>query len=268
MTTKKEEQPAAEVTQVPVTTEPMTVYTAQPTNVAVMPGFTSHDSWELAQRIAKAFASSTLVPQQYRDNIANCIIALEMANRMGASPMMVMQNLYIVHGNPGWSSKFLIATFNQCGRYTSLRYEWDADRKGCRAWAIEKRTNERIEGPKVTMDMAKAEGWSEKAGSKWKSMPEMMLMYRSAAMLIRVYAPEISMGLSTADEAEDMGPQQTHSVTAPSAPALRFTAQQMAQAKAEIAEGVTTAEVIAERFPALHPDQLAEIHSYPTLATA
>ncbi|MDO6658942.1 hypothetical protein, partial [Anaerobacillus sp. 1_MG-2023] len=78
------------------------------------------------------------VPQQYRDNIANCIIALEMANRMGASPMMVMQNLYIVHGNPGWSSKFLIATFNQCGRYTSLRYEWDADRKGCRAWAIEK----------------------------------------------------------------------------------------------------------------------------------
>lgn len=176
------------------------------TDSAVMPGFTSAESWKLANRIAQAFAASSLVPEQYRSNVANCIVALEMANRMGASPLMVMQNLYIVHGNPGWSSKFLIASFNQCGRFSSLRYEWTHDRTGCRAWAIEKATGERIEGPLVTTAMAKDEGWSTKNGSKWKTMPELMLMYRSAAFLIRTYAPEISMGLQTDDEIIDAAP--------------------------------------------------------------
>ena len=179
------------------------VQVAEPRDTAVMPGFNSNGSWELAQRIGKAFAASSLVPAQYQNNLANCIVALEMANRMGASPLMVMQNLYIVHGNPGWSSKFLIASFNQCGRFSSLRYAWNADRSACRAWAVEKATGERIDGPEVSIEMARAEGWSTKSGSKWKTMPELMLMYRAAAFLIRTYAPEISMGLRTDDEIID-----------------------------------------------------------------
>lgn len=182
------------------------IQTTEPRDTAVMPGFNSQGSWELANRIGKAFAASSLVPAQYQGNVANCIVALEMANRMGASPLMVMQNLYIVHGNPGWSSKFLVACFNQCGRFSSLRYEWSEDRNTCRAWAIEKATGEKIEGPAVSVEMAKAEGWSTKSGSKWKTMPELMLMYRAAAFLIRTYAPEISMGLRTDDEIIDMGP--------------------------------------------------------------
>lgn len=177
-----------------------------PRDTAVMPGFNSNANWELAQRVAKAFAASTLVPQAYQNNLPNCLIALEMANRMGASPLMVMQNLYIVHGNPGWSSKFLVASFNQCGRFSAMRYEWNADKTECRAWAIEKATGERIDGPKVSVAMAKEEGWSTKNGSKWKTMPELMLMYRAAAFLIRTYAPEISMGLQTDDEIIDITP--------------------------------------------------------------
>lgn len=176
---------------------------AQPRDTAVMPGFNSNSSWELAQRIGKAFAASSLVPESYRGNLANCIVALEMANRMGASPLMVMQNLYIVHGNPGWSSKFLIASFNQCGRFSAMRYRWNTDRSGCRAWAIEKATGEELVGPEVSIEMARAEGWSTKSGSKWKTMPELMLMYRAAAFFVRTYAPEISMGLRTDDELAD-----------------------------------------------------------------
>lgn len=186
---------------------------AEPRAVAVMPGFNSQGSWELANRIGKAFAASSLVPAAYQNNVANCIVALEMANRMGASPLMVMQNLYIVHGNPGWSAKFLVACFNQCGRFSALRYQWNDDRSACRAWAIEKATGERIDGPQVSLQMAKDEGWSTKSGSKWKTMPELMLMYRAAAFLIRTYAPEISMGLQTDDEIIDMAP--AHQPTQP-----------------------------------------------------
>jgi hypothetical protein len=59
-------------------------------DTAVMPGFNSSSGWELAQRIGKAFAASTLVPAAYQGNLANCIVALEMANRMGASPLMAL----------------------------------------------------------------------------------------------------------------------------------------------------------------------------------
>ncbi|MFZ1618549.1 MAG: hypothetical protein WAT41_14470 [Flavobacteriales bacterium] len=222
-----------------------------------VPGFATKDAWELAQRQAKALMASSMVPKAYQTNMGDCIIALDMAYRMGASPLMVMQNLYVVHGNPGWSSKFLIATFNNCGRFTSIKYEWNADRTSCRAWSTEKATNERVEGITVNMAMAQAEGWSTKAGSKWKTMPELMLQYRAAAFLIRTCAPELSMGLQTVEEVHDVEVVSSR----PLAPkTMRLTAPQMEQAKAEIENAVTTAELIAEKFPHLDPEQLAELH--------
>lgn len=173
----------------------------------VQAGFFSLQSFELIQRIAKGFSSSDLVPKQYQGNLANCMIALDMAERMGASPLMVMQSLFVVHGTPSWSAKFLIATVNACGRYSSLRYEWQgepgADNYGCRAWAIEKSTGERLEGIWVTWKMVKAEGWDAKNGSKWKTMPDQMFVYRAASFWVRAYAPELSMGLNTVEDVVD-----------------------------------------------------------------
>ena len=176
----------------------------------VTPGFGDLASFELMQRGAKVLSASTLVPQQYHgaENLPNAIVALNMALRMNADPLMVMQNLYVVHGRPAWSAQFLIAAFNRCGRYSALRYEWQGKRGdkewGCRAWAIEKESGERVNGPLVTMATAEAEGWTKRAGSKWLTIPELMLTYRAASWLVRTNAPEIAMGLPTAEEAEDV----------------------------------------------------------------
>src|SRR4051794_26103473 len=91
---------------------------------AVSVGFNDLQGFELAQRGAKLLASSDLVPKEYRGNVPNCMIALNMSARVGADPLMVMQNLVIVHGRPTWSSQFLIATVNSCGRFSALRYEF------------------------------------------------------------------------------------------------------------------------------------------------
>lgn len=183
-------------------------------------GFTSAQGFDLLQRGAKLLAASTLVPQQFQGNLPNCVIALNMAQRMGADPLLVMQNLYVVHGRPGWSSQFLIATFNQNGRYTALRYEFFGERGkpswGCRAWAIEKATEEKLVGADVTIEIADKEGWSKKSGSKWQTMPQQMLMYRAASWFIRAYAPEIAMGLQTREELVDtidLNPDGSYSVT-------------------------------------------------------
>jgi hypothetical protein len=163
--------------------------------------------FELAQRKANVYAKSSLVPKEYQNNIGNVLIAENMAKRMGADTLMVMQNLYIVYNRPGWSAQFLIATFNTCGRFSAIKYKFSgtpgADDWGCVAFAKEHDTGEVIEGTRVTIKMSKDEGWYQKSGSKWKTMPEQMMRYRAATFLIRSTAPEIGMGLLTREELED-----------------------------------------------------------------
>ena len=166
--------------------------------------------FNLSQRKAKALAMSGLMPKEYSgDNeqaMAKCLIAVEMANRMKMNPMSVAQNLHIIQGKPTWSSSFVIAAINHCGRFGPLRFrmEGEGDTLACTAWAKDKSDGEVLEGPTVTMAMAKAEGWSTKSGSKWKTMPELMIRYRAAAFFGRLYAPELLAGLHHADEVEDI----------------------------------------------------------------
>lgn len=213
--------------------QPQTTSTA-----VVQAGFFDLQGFELLQRVARAFASSSLVPQAYQNNIANCMIALNLARRLKADELMVMQNLYIVHGNPGWSAKFLIACVNSCGRYESLRYEWrgqpGADDYGCRAWTIEKSTGEKLFGAWVDWKMVKAEGWNKKSGSKWLTMPDQMFIYRSAAFWQRGYAPEISMGLSTAEELADVVEVRSDGTYTVTSESLRTDMQRVDQATGEI----------------------------------
>jgi hypothetical protein len=229
----------------------------------VAPGFGSLQGFELMQRAARLLSSSTLVPVAYRQTIekldrfgnvkesrenpnalANSVVALNMAQRMGADPLMVMQNLYIVEGRPSWSSQWIIAAINGCGRFSPLRFRiesrgereieykstyWENNQrhtkvekvkindKVCVAWAIEKETGEVIESPAVSIEMAVLEGWYTKNGSKWQTMDEVMLRYRTASFFGKLYAPELLMGLQTVEEAQDIieattGPDGTISV--------------------------------------------------------
>ncbi len=220
----------------------------------VRAGFFDLQGFELLQRVAKAFASSSLVPAHYQNNVANCMIALNLARRLGADELMVMQNLYIVHGNPGWSSKFLIASVNTCGRFETLRYEWrgteGSDDFGCRAWTIEKSTGERLNGTWIDWKMVKAEGWNKKSGSKWLTMPDQMFVYRSAAFWQRAYAPEISMGLSSQEELID-----TVEVRADGSVAVTSTLEELRAGRAQPAEEVPHGAEPAQTAPAAESRQ-------------
>lgn len=169
-------------------------------------GAFSPDGFEHAQRVAIMLAKSELIPKQFQNNTQNVMIALEMAARVGASPLAVMQNLHVVQGKPGWSSTFVIALVNSHPKYEDLQF--DKSGKGmdmeCTAWAFKKGTQERVDGPKVTMAMAKAEGWLDRAGSKWKTMPDLMICYRAATFFGRLYTPEKMIGMQTADEIIDV----------------------------------------------------------------
>lgn len=146
--------------------------------------FGTSDNFIMAMQMAKALADSTIVPAIYQKNPSNCLIAIEMAQRMGASAMMVMQNLYPIQGRPSWSSQFLIARINNSHKFDmELQYEETKDKDGkpfsCTAWTT--KDGRRVDGMTVDMQMAKDEGWIAKNGSKWKTMPQLMLRYRAAS---------------------------------------------------------------------------------------
>ena len=142
--------------------------------------FGTSDNFIMAMQMAKALAESTIVPQTYQNNPSNCLIAIEQAQRMNISPLMVMQNLYPIQGRPSWSSKFLIASINASHKFDiELQYDETKDKDG------------------------KPYSCVGKNGSKWKTMPQLMLRYRAASFFSSLNCPELTMGIYTKEEIED-----------------------------------------------------------------
>ena len=170
--------------------------------------FESAASFQALYDIGKMFASSALVPQNYQGKPMDCAIAVDMANRYGLSPIMVMQNLYVVKGKPQWSGQACMSLIKGSGDFRNVRPVYTGERNtdswGCYIQAVDRETGEIIKGTEVTIAMAKAEGWYQKPGSKWQTMPELMLAYRAAAFFGRVYIPNALMGVNVEGEVEDI----------------------------------------------------------------
>lgn len=215
----------------------------QPNTANAVVNFFDPVQFDTMQRVCKMFASSELVPDMYKASeknppekaISNCMIAIEIAQRIGASPLMVMQNMVPIYGKPSWSSKFLVATVNTCGRFKPLQYrftekgalgmvdytdyEYQNGRKvavrkqfdgkkimdiECVAFTSAKDSDVVLESSPVSIRLAIQEGWYTKNGSKWQTMTKQMLMYRAASFWTSAYAPELSMGMRTVEEQQDI----------------------------------------------------------------
>ena len=168
--------------------------------------FGSSDNWLMAGQMAQALSQSTIVPKDYQGNQANAMVAIEIANRLQTSPLMVMQNLYVIQGRPSWSAQFLIASVNGSGKYDmELQYDEKTDKDGkpfsCQCWTM--KDGRKVSGPVIDMEMAKAEGWTTKSMSKWKTMPQIMLRYRAASFFARMNCPEMTLGFYTKEEVVD-----------------------------------------------------------------
>lgn len=157
-------------------------------------------------RAANMLSQTNIIPQTYQGKPQDCFVAIEMATRMGVSPMVVMQNMYVVKGKPSWAGQACMMLINSCGKFRDVKHiytgEKGTDSRGCYISAIRISDGEKIDGAEVTIDMAKAEGWL--SNPKWKNMPELMLAYRASAFFARVHCPEALMGVQVAEEIYDI----------------------------------------------------------------
>lgn len=162
-------------------------------------------SMNAAMKVANLLAKSQLLPEQYIGHPENCLIAIDIANRMRVSPLLVAQNLYIVRGKPGWSGSFAISAINNCGKFSPLDFVYTKNGGGgCYAQATRLSDGKVLKGTEITLEMAKNEGWSTKPGSKWLTMSEQMLAYRAGSFFARAYCPEVLLGVQTIDEIQDV----------------------------------------------------------------
>lgn len=165
----------------------------------------SRDSFEHMQRVAKVFCTSDLIPAHLKkNNGADALLALQIAKRMNEDPVSVMQNIYFVSGKAGWSASYMIARANRSGVFKGP-IRWKSEGQGETLAVTARGRLAEIEGEDVevtvSMAMAKAEGWLK--NPKYATMAEHMLRWRSATMLIRLYCPEVMMGMPTDDELTD-----------------------------------------------------------------
>lgn len=156
-------------------------------------------------RVARLFSESALVPAHFQGKPQDCFIASQMAMRLGVDPFMFMQNTYVTQGKPGMEGKLAIALVNSSGKFGGqlrFRLSGEGDDYGCVAYTTDKQTGEELTGPRVTIKVAKDEGWYSR-NKKWQSIPDLMLQYRAGAWFGRLYCPERLMGMQTVDELID-----------------------------------------------------------------
>lgn len=211
------------------------------------------------QRVGAMLAVSPLFPEHLRKGsqqiaVANAVLVLNMASRLNEDPLTVGQNIYFVGGKPGWSSSYMIAKANQHGVFRDP-IDWNVKGSGdtlaVEAFGVLTATGKRV-AVTCDMKMAKAEGWTN--NKKYTSMPEQMLRYRSATFLIRLYCPEVMVGVPTTVELElgmrdvtpDYGPSEN---LTGAEQAVESTAQDAETIDAETGEVVDTAATAEQAAP-------------------
>jgi len=176
-----------------------------PAALFLMPG-----AIDYLNRAAGAFAHSMLVPDHLRGKIADCVIMLAMAQRLGEDPLTLMQESYLVKGKASFSGKYQIGRLNRSGLIKG-RIKWrtggefktqngkilPTSDKWWEAYVIDADDGEEV-CFRLDWSMVVGEGWV--SNSKWHTMPEVMGRYRSGVFLIRLNYPDVMLSSMTTDE--------------------------------------------------------------------
>jgi len=144
--------------------------------------------------LAKAFADSKMVPEQFKKSVGDCYIAINLASRYRMDPWTLMQEMHIVQGKPFMSGKLSAAILNH-SLADPLRPEYSGD--GDEREIV---LTGRPEGEEKPLSVKLKVKDAKTANEQWKKNPDQMLMYAGARMWGRRYTPDILLGIVFDDE--------------------------------------------------------------------
>lgn len=162
------------------------------------------ENFEMLKEEATILSLMECAPLFCKRKKSECFWIVQFAKKLNLDPVMVMNQIYFLHGKPAYSSSLMIAVINKCGQFSQLEflYTGEGDDRTCIAQAWSKHSKILLKSIPISLKTAKEEGWARK-GSKWLTMTDLMLQYRAAAFFCRAYASQYLNG-HTKEEIEDI----------------------------------------------------------------
>lgn len=160
-----------------------------------------------AMEFAGMLAQSQLVPVDYRNNPANCLVAIQMGFEVGLAPMQAMQNIAVINGRPSMWGDAVLALVKSHPSFLDINEEMIEGKDGkCAGYRCTlKRHGHRDIVRSFTTDDAAQAGLLRKKGP-WEQYPQRMLQMRARSWAVRDQFPDVLRGLSFREEAIDITP--------------------------------------------------------------
>ena len=173
-----------------------------------------------AMDFAKVIAQSPMVPDAYRNQPANVLVAVQWGYELGLAPMQALQNISVINGKPSIWGDSMLALVKAHPAFRGIKEYMDGEVAVC----IVKRAlpDGEIEETKKTFSMSEAKHakLTGKAGA-WQNYPNRMLQLRARGFALRDSFPDAIKGLITVEEARDYdAAEKRPSVKAVQAPAV------------------------------------------------
>lgn len=159
---------------------------------------------------AKLLADSGMIPECYRRQPGNVLVAVEYGQALGLDPIVAMSQIVVVKGKASMEAKLMITLARKAGHV--VRLSGDDESATCTIVLADDPGNPRS----VTYTKAKAQSAGLWGQGYWAKDPALMLQYRAASQAIRLHCPEVLAGVSyTPEEAEEIARrnQTSHVVT-------------------------------------------------------
>ena len=149
---------------------------------------------------ANTVAGGNLLPDSYRNNPANVVIAVNLGQSMGLSPAESLYRINVIKGKPTASAELIAAQVRKAGH--KLRIE--KDEKNLSVTATVVRCDDPDYPISVTRDAAWAQRMKLSGKENYQKQPMTMLTWRAITAAAREACPEALYGVAyTPDEMHD-----------------------------------------------------------------
>ena len=153
---------------------------------------------------AQTVADGSLLPQAYRGNPANVLIAVNLGQAMGLGPAESLYRINVIQGKPTASAELIAAQVRKAGH--KLRIDKDEARQSVTATIV------RCDDPDYPISETRDAAWAKSMGlaskDNYRKQPMTMLTWRAITAAAREACPEALYGVAyTPDEMADFQPE-------------------------------------------------------------
>ena len=165
-------------------------------------------------QLSEVMASSKMtVPKHLQGNAGDCMAIVMQASQWKMNPFAVAQKTHIVNGNLGYEAQLVAAVINSSGVVSDrFGFEWKGDWDRYDGNSPDKNLEKsltvivsatikgEVEPRKLMVSMSQA---TVRNSPLWKSDPKQQLAYLAQKKWARLFAPDVILGVYSADEFED-----------------------------------------------------------------